>query len=203
MNHHGIPLGAALALTLSLFPVCLQAQHPWSGLSAEAQIHLAVQAAPEDMRAGAAVQGFDASGVRVTLREGSNGLICMAPNPGADQLEVSCHHESLEPFFARGRELAAQGMSDRERVAARWEEYTDGTLPIPYGTVNYILTGTGFDAESHTVEGAYLRWTIYTPGATPESTGISAQFSEGGPWLMFPGTPGSHIMITPARGGGA
>ena len=48
----------------------------------------------------------------------------MAPDPTSEQLEVSCHHADLEPFFARGRELAAQGMSDRERVATRWEEHT-------------------------------------------------------------------------------
>ena len=202
MTHRGIPLGAALVLTLLTSPDGLRAQRAWSGLSPDAQVRMAVQAAPADMRAGAAVQGFDESGAWITLREGTNHLICMAPNPASAQLEVSCHHTELEPFFARGRELAAQGVTDQERVTTRWEEYTAGTLPIPYGAVNYILTGTGFDAESYVMEGTYLRWTIYTPNATPESTGLSTEFSEGGPWLMFPGTPGSHIMITPPRGGG-
>jgi hypothetical protein len=202
MFNRNTALNAALILTLVAAPASLDAQTAWSDLSVETQVLLAVQAAPTEMRAAAAVQGYDASGDWVTLREGSNDLVCMAPNRAAEGLEVSCHHVGLEPYFARGRELTAEGITGQDRVLARWNEFTEGSLPIPVGSVNYILTGTGWDATSGTFEGAYLRWTVYTPNATPESTGISAAFSEGGPWLMFPGTPGSHIMITPPRGGG-
>ena len=203
MSHIRISLRTVTILAVVAFPAGLTAQNAWTGLSAESQIRLAVQAAPADMRAGAAVQGWGGSGDFVTLREGTNDLVCMAPNPAAEELEVSCHHTGLEPFFARGRELSAQGVTGQDRVVARWDEFTAGTLPIPYGSVNYILTGSGFDPATGAFEGAYLRWTIYTPNATPANSGISATFSEGGPWLMFPGTPGSHIMITPPRGGGA
>jgi len=196
------PLMMALAMILFAQPQLLSAQSAWAGLDADTQIRLAVQAAPMDMRNGAAVQGYDGSGSFTNLREGTNDLVCMAPNPAAEQLEVSCHHLGLEPFFARGRALSNDGITGQDRVVARWEEFTAGTLPIPYGSANYILTGSGFDSESSDLEGAYLRWTIYTPNATPQTTGISATFNEGGPWLMFPGTPGSHIMITPPRGGG-
>ncbi len=193
-------LFAAAILFLAAGPVA--AQHAWSDLPSEAQIALAVQAGPAEMRAGATVQGYDRSGRFVTLRRGSNDLICMAPNPERETFEVSCHHRDLEPFFERGRELAASGVTGQERVQARWDEYTAGTLFIPHGGVNYILAGSGFDASSHEVTDAYLRWTIYMPNATPATTGISGTPSAGGPWLMFPGTPGSHIMITPPRGGG-
>ena len=178
------------------------AQYPWSGLSADQQIALAVQAGPAEMRADATVQGYDRAGRFVTLRRGSNDLICMAPNPERETFEVSCHFSELEPFFERGRELSASGVTGQERVQARWDEYTAGTLSIPGGAVNYILSGSGFDEESHDVTDAYIRWTIYMPNATPETTGITATPSAGGPWLMFPGTPGSHIMITPPRAGG-
>jgi hypothetical protein len=198
---HSRPL-AALVAALALTPSAVLAQHPWSKLSPEAQIRLAVQAGPKELRDGAAVQGYDAAGSFVTLRQGSNSLVCMAPNPAAESLEVSCHSKVLEPFFARGRELSAQGVTGQERVMARWKEYEAGKLPIPTGSVNYILTGSGFDTATGEVADAYLRWTIYMPGATVESTGISDQPSPGGPWLMFPGTAGAHIMITPPRGGG-
>jgi hypothetical protein len=69
----------------------------------------------------------------------------------------------------------------------------------------YILTGASFDAATGAVANEYRRSTIYIPYATPESTGLSTQASETDPWIMFPGTPGAHIMITPARvrsGGG-
>lgn len=191
-----------LAAGLLLAPQAGSAQHPWSSLSPAVQIRLAVQAGPKELREEATVQGYDQAGAFTTLRRGSNSLICMAPNPTAQSLEVSCHNTALEPFFARGRELSAQGVTGQDRVMARWQEYDAGKLPIPTGSVNYILTGSSFDAATGEIADAYLRWTIYTPGATVESTGISDQPSAGGPWLMFPGTAGAHIMITPPRGGG-
>lgn len=198
MTRSRLLVAAALAAAVA-HP--LAAQQPWAGLPADLQIRLAVQAAPEDMRDGATVQGYDADGAFTTLREGTNELICMAPSPEREGLEVSCHHVQLEPFFARGRELSAAGVTGQDRVTARWEEFTAGRLPIPYGSVNYILTGSGFQPGTGEITDPYLRWTIYTPNATPETTGIAATPSAGGPWLMFPGTPGSHIMITPPRGG--
>lgn len=175
------------------------AQHPWSRLSPEVQVRLAVQAAPQDLREGATVQGYDDDGRLRVLREGSNDLVCLAPNPASAQLEVSCHHAGLEPYIARGRDLAAQGITGEARVQARYREYEEGKLPIPFGAVNHILTGSGFDPETGAFENAYLRWVIYTPNATAASTGLSARPSQGGPWIMAPGTPGSHIMITPPR----
>lgn len=197
-----IPSSAPLTLLGLLAAAPALAQTPWSGLSPEMQITLAVQAAPPEAREGATVQGYDASGNFVTLREGTNELICMAPDPAREDLEVSCHHEGLEPFFVRGRELRAQGVTGNARTQARWDEYTAGTLPIPYGTTNYILTGSGFDPATGEIQDRYLRWVIYTPMATQETTGLSTQPGEIVPWLMFPGTPGSHIMIVPPRGGG-
>ena len=36
--------------------------------------------------------------------------------------------------------------------------------------------------------------------ATPESTGLSTSpGAPGAPWLMYPGTPGAHIMINPPK----
>lgn len=173
-----------------------------SALTPDMQIRLAVQAAPLDLREGATVQGYDAEGSFVTLREGTNGLVCMAPNPAAEAFEVSCHHAGLEAYFARGRELRAQGLPANEVTQRRYAEVEAGTLELPYGGINYILTGGGFDPATGEVRDPSVRWVIYTPGATPESTGITARPAEGAPWLMFPGTPGSHIMIVPPRGGG-
>lgn len=194
---------SVLALAVvAVAPTAGAAQHPWSGLAPDVQIRLAVQAGPKELRDGATVQGYDAAGAFTTLRTGTNSLVCMAPSPAAQSLEVSCHSTGLEAFFARGRELSTQGVTGQDRVMARWKEYEEGRLPIPTGSVNYILTGSGFDATTGEIADPYLRWTIYTPGATVESTGITDQPSAGGPWLMFPGTAGAHIMITPPRDGG-
>jgi len=172
-----------------------------AALSRDLQIRLAVQAAPPALRDSASVQGYDASGAFVTIRKGTNKLICMAPDPKAERFEVSCHQADLEPFFARGRELRDQGITGQQRTRARWDEITAGTLPMPFGTVNHILTGNGFDPASAEIRDPFLRWVIYVPGATAATTGLPEQpGGPGGPWLMFPGTPGAHIMITPPTG---
>jgi hypothetical protein len=48
-----------------------------------------------------------------------------------------------------------------------------------------LLTGTGFDAASGKVTDPYLRWVIYVPYATAQSTGLSTKPSDGAPRLMI------------------
>jgi hypothetical protein len=167
----------------------------------EAQIAGAVQAAPEDRRAGAMVLGFDASGTMVTLRKGTNDMVCLADNPAVEGFNVACYHKDLEPFMARGRELVAQGVTDdKVRQATRFKEIEAGTLPMSKEPRTlYVLTGKAFDAATNTVEDSYLRWVLYVPFATPETTGLQTKAAPGAPWLMDAGTAGAHIMISPPR----
>lgn len=169
--------------------------------SADAQIAGAVQAAPADQRDSATVVGFDPSGKHTTLRKGTGTLVCLADDPAQTGFSVACYHKDLEPFMARGRELAAAGTKGRGPAEdVRYKEIAAGTIKMP--TVPTLLTvvqGSSFDAASGTVAESYTRWVIYTPGATPESTGLPTTPGPGAPWLMFPGTPGAHIMISPAR----
>ncbi len=167
----------------------------------ESQIASAILAAPEDRRAEATVIGFDANGISVVLREGSNDVICLSDYPMDDGWNTACYHESLDPYMARGRALreAGEGEGSMQR---RWEEIEAGTLEFPETpTTLYVLHGDGFDAAAGEVVNPYLRWVIYTPYATPESTGLQTEAAANAPWLMFPGTVGAHIMITPPRGG--
>ncbi len=164
------------------------------------QIDAAIQAAPAERRDGAAVLGYDESGKLATLRPGSNDLVCLYDDPSDDRWSVACYHKDLEPFMARGRELAAQGISGKERTDTRFKEVDDGKLSMPKEPRTlYVLHGSGFDAATKTVKDAYLRWVIYTPYATPESTGLSTKPADNAPWLMDEGKAGAHIMITPPR----
>jgi hypothetical protein len=164
------------------------------------QIAVAVQAAPEDRREGAMVLGYDAGGALVTLRPGSNDIVCLADNPKTEGINVACYHKDLEPFMARGRELLAGGVTSKEREETRWKEIESGALKMPREPRTlHVLTGSGVDASTHAVQEAYVRWVVYTPFATPETTGLPIRPVAGGPWLMFPGTPTAHIMISPAR----
>ena len=164
------------------------------------QIAAAVLAAPADRRAGAGVLGYDEKGALVTLRESSNDQVCLADNPKETGFNVACYHKDLEPFMTRGRALAAEGVKTADREEVRAKEIAAGTLKMSKEPrALCVITGTGFDAATGKIGEAYTRWVVYTPFATPESTGISLTPVPGGPWLMYPGKGTAHIMINPAR----
>ena len=166
---------------------------------AEHQIASSVQAAPEELRAGATVLGYDPARELGVLRKGSNELYCLADDPRDDAFSVACYHRDLDPFMARGRELTEQGYKGKERHEIRWKDVDEGRVAMPReARMLYVLTGKAYDAERDEVDEPYLRWVIYTPYATPESTGIPATPRDG-PWLMFAGTAGAHVMINPPK----
>ena len=198
MQNRTTTLAAAIgALALAGLAAPAAASEP---ADAEAQLAAAIQAAPDDRRDGARVLGWTDDGKVVELRAGNNDLVCLAARPGLPQWSVACYHESLEPFMARGRELLAQGIEGQERIDMREREIAEGKLPMPREPrTMYVLHGSGFDAATGEVNDAYLRWVIYTPYATAESTGLTTRPVPGAPWLMAPGTAGAHIMINPPR----
>jgi hypothetical protein len=190
-----------LLLTTWMMAQAAQPATPAAIPAAGAQIAAAVLAAPEDRRADATVLGYDEKGELVTLRKGTNEFVCLADDPRASGFSVACYHQDLEPYMARGRALRKQGITNQRAINdTRWKEVQAGSLKMPKEPRTlYVLTGKSYDAASGAVADQYLRWVIYVPFATPESTGLATKPVENGPWLMDPGTPGAHIMITPAR----
>jgi hypothetical protein len=185
---------AGLLLSTLVTPAVLGAAAPAD------QIAAAVLAAPEDRRPGAGVLGYDAAGALVTLRAAKNDFLCLADDPKTDGFEAACYHKDLEPYMARGRALRAQGIVGEKSYEMRWSEIQKGTLamsrePRPL----YILQGKAYNPATGMVEDEYRRSVLYWPYATPESTGLSTKGYPGQPWLMFPGTAGAHVMISPAR----
>lgn len=167
---------------------------------ADQQIATSILAAPAELREGAAVLGYNAQGELVKLREGKNEMICLASDPKKTAINVACYHKDLEPYMARGRELVAKGVTGQKRNDIRWKEIADGKLALPKEPRTlYVLTGNSFDAATGKLTNPYLRWVIYVPYATPETTGLSTKGSDGAPWLMSPGTAGAHIMINPPK----
>jgi hypothetical protein len=163
------------------------------------QIAQALAAAPDERADGATVMGFDEAGKLIVIRPGTNDLICIADDPAQEGFDVACYHESLEPYMARGRQLRDEGVTGMPRMTMRWEEAEAGRLAMPeFPATLYNVRGDSFDAATRTVANRYERWVVYTPFATAESTGLSATpTASGAPWLMFPGTAGAHIMISP------
>lgn len=171
--------------------------------SPEKQVSAAISAAPESMRAAAAVKGYNKKGDLVVLREGSNSLICIADNPELSNFHVSCYHKDLEPFMARGRELRKQGFSRKKVDSLRREEIEAGTLKMPRKPMAlYSLNGSGdaFNYNTGVLQNAQPLYVIYIPYATKASTGLSEKpASKGAPWIMEPGTPWTHIMVMTGR----
>ncbi len=166
----------------------------------EALIATALMAVPEESRANCKVIGYNMAGEFVTLREGNNEFIVLADNPKQDGFSAACYHKSLEPFMARGRALKAEGKKRQEIFAMREAEMKSGELKITPGSTLHIYYGakTMYDAETSKVEGAQLRYVVYMPWSTAESTGLpAAPMAKNHPWIMNPGTHRAHIMISP------
>jgi hypothetical protein len=169
--------------------------------TAEVQIKTALLAAPEDMRAGAMVYGYDAKGEFVVLRKGTNELVCIADNPKQNGLSVSCYHKDLEPFMARGRELKAANKTFQEIFDIREAEVKSGKLAMPKQASNlqvYSAPAEAYNAATGEVTKGNFRYVVYIPWATAASTGLPTKpEAPGMPWIMDPGTHRAHIMIDP------
>jgi hypothetical protein len=160
------------------------------------QIKAAVLPLPEELRAGAKVFGYGPDGAFGVLRDGK-GMHCLAQYPKEPQFHVSCYHESLEPFMARGRELRAGGTTGGQVDTVRFAEAKAGKLALPSGAAAlYQLFGGTWDPKAGTAAGARRLYVVYIPNATGASTGLPLKPRGTEPWLMFPGTPKAHIMFS-------
>ena len=191
-----------LAVTLLLFAT--GSAHAQTSIpSAEVQIKGAVLAAPADKQAGAAVMGYNQKGELVQLRKGTNELICLADDPNQKGFSVACYHRDLEPFMARGRALRKEGKSTKEIFDTREQEAKSGKLKMPKQPTSlfvYTASDENYNRSNGEVKDGYLRYVVYIPYATSESTGLPLKpDGPAMPWIMDPGTHAAHIMITPAR----
>jgi hypothetical protein len=196
-----------LLIGLAVVPCALLAQAPaLVSSSAEPmpeaqQIAAALLPLPKEFRDDATVLGYRAKtpGL-VTLKKGTGSFICLATDPAGNQFHVACYHRSLEPFMARGRALRASGTKGEQVDTVRFAEIKSGKLAFPKGPAAlYTLTGPAgsFDPATGTAAAAKPLSVIYISGATPASTGLTAQPIPGAPWIMYPGTPKAHIMLVP------
>ncbi len=185
----------AVAVAFAVQPV--QAQEAESAAVSSDPAALAVLPIAEADRATATILGYE-DGMLVVLREGTGDFICMTDNPADERFQVLCYHKSLEPYMARGRELRAEGISGKAGIEKRWEEIEAGELEMPRhpATLHQLF---GSDPAAVTLENADSlgRLTvIYMAYATVEETGLLGQPSSGKPWLMYPGKPTAHVMIS-------
>jgi len=177
-------------------PVQVQAKVP----TAAQQIAAALLPLPAQMRDSAAVLGYSRAGELGELRQGSNGMICLADDPKIPAFHVACYHASMEPFMARGRALRKSGVADSLVDTVRYKEVGEGTLKMPEHPASLFSLSApagSWNPETNEVTAGRPLYVVYIPGATEASTGIPTTPQVGTPWLMFPGTPKAHIMFIP------
>lgn len=191
--------GIALMLAAFAFAGKVTAQVP----DAQIQIKTAILAAPEALKDGARVYGYDVNGEFTELRKGTNEMICLADDPSQKGLNVSCYHRDLDEFMARGRALKKEGKSGPEIFEMREAEVKSGKLKMPEAPTSlfvYTAAEADYDMKTGEVTKGYLRYVVYIPYATAESTGLPLKpDAPGMPWIMDPGTHRAHIMINPPQ----
>ena len=149
-------------------------------------VALALSAAPPDIAANAAVVEMAEGGQTKELRAGTNGWVCMA-HP-----EVMC-------------------------LDKQWQEWADAWMNkrAPKVTalgVAYMLQGDKVGGSNTdpfaTAPTADNQWVISPPHVmvlTPDPRQLESLTTDpknGGPWVMWKGTPYAHIMVPTAPVGG-
>jgi hypothetical protein len=149
--------------------------------SKETKIARAISAAPANIAKTAKVVDLDDKGNAIVLREGSNGFTCYPGHPG----EVGG-----QPYCANV-------------AAVQWEQDFAAHKPKPTNSepgIEYMLQGgtdwSSSDPNANT--GAPIKepphWMIMWP-VDSKTTGLAAQPKQTGTWIMWAGTPYSHLMV--------
>ncbi len=194
--------GIILTLLVSATPLLVADAQTVTYPPASFQIAAAVSPLPENLRAGARVLGYDASGKFTALRRGTNDMVCIADNPSGKQFHVACYHHSLEPFMARGREMHALNKSREAIDSVRINDVKTGKYSMPAkpaALYQYFAPRDSVNMTTGVIDGAQYLYVVYTPYASYKSTGIAENPVDGGPWIMDPRKPWAHLMIMPQK----
>jgi hypothetical protein len=165
------------------------------------QIAAAVLPLPAPMRERATVVGYASNLSLVTLRQGSNGMVCTATRPGDDEFDVRCYHESFMPVVRRLRELYSQGVQQAEVYRTVDAEVKAKKLPLPdHPTAGYRMLGpaTGYITATNTVTKEIASWqSIHFPYKTAAEIGLpeEGEVARTMPYVMASGTFWCHVMI--------
>lgn len=169
--------------------------------SASQQVAAAVLPLPAVMREHATVLGYAPGLSLVTLRQGSNGMVCTASRPGNPEFDVRCYHESFMPVVRRIRELHSEGLKGDEVYRAIDSEVKAKKLVIPdHPTAGYRMLGpiSAYQATTNTVGKGIVSWqSVHFPYETAAEIGLPEEGQASGnlPYVMASGTVWSHVMI--------
>jgi hypothetical protein len=165
------------------------------------QIAAAVLPLPPSMREQAGVLGYAPDLSVISLREGSNGMVCIGTRPGDDSFDARCYQQSFMPVVRRMRELYSQG-KNWDGVAQEIDgEIKSGKLKLPdHPTAGYRMLGpiSAYDPRTNTAGKEITAWqSIHFPYKTAAEIGLpeEGQVPRTMPYVMTSGTFWSHVMI--------
>jgi hypothetical protein len=155
-----------------------------------AKIANAMSAAPRSVSGEATVLDYPkkAGADFVTLREGSNGWTCLPSDPNTPGNDPICGDAQVMTWFEA------------------WAAHT--TPKLTADGFAYMLKGGSDPSNTDpfaTEPAAGEHWmtapahVMVFPKSTKSLKGLSSDMDNGGPWVMYAGTPYAHMMI-PVRG---
>jgi hypothetical protein len=169
----------------------------WGQQNDAGRIAAAVLPLPENMRAAATVASVD-KGVESVLREGTNGMVCTADQPGDQMFSVNCFHETVHALLRRMAELSRE-LKDKALTEALESEIKAGKLKPPVTpSIGFQMRGplSGYDPATNSVSKEIKTWQmVMLPYATGASLSLPEKSDGNMPWVMGAGTWAAHIMI--------
>lgn len=178
-------IAALSSLALLALPMTLAAQ-------SQSEIDRALFAAPASMRADAEVISLRPDGSIVTLKAGSNNLICWDNTVRAGDhsaVDSQCTVDANRERLAQNHQFEAAGGGE-EAIRARFDraEEDGSRATSEFGSIYYHVRG-----DSPTTISTHT--TVAVPFATNESLGLPGERGPGRLWLMQPGTTAAHLMV--------
>ena len=147
----------------------------------EAKIARALSAGPPNIAKAAKVVDRDENGKEIELREGHNGFTCFPGHPWVvDDIAYCANDDALQ------WEADWHGHKPKPTNTQPGFEYMLAGGTYRSATDPYATSGTPFTEGPH--------WIILWP-FDPATTGLPTQFKQTGTWIMWAGTPYSHLMI--------
>lgn len=164
------------------------AQDAQAGMTEKEKIADAMSAGPASITQDATLLEWpsEPGGEFKMLREGTNGWSCIASSPAAQAVglqDAACEDET---WFAWDKAWLAEEAPTVERIGVSYMLSGDAGV----SNIDPFATGPTPDNAWH-VSGPHIM--VLVPGLNYE--GFSTNPHNGGPYIMFAGTPYAHIMV--------
>ena len=173
---------------------------PVSGQSQSQAIAAAVLPLPAALRNGATVVRLDNAGQPETLRNGTNGMVCIADKPGDAQFDVRCYRDSFIHVVYRTFQLGGDVSSPK--VGA---EIAAGQLKLsnePTAGFRCLGSASSYDSSTNSFRDKGGCWeSVHFPFRTarevgfPDMSEVPENLRRTVPYVMASGTYWAHVMI--------